>query len=132
MPSKHFLTTIIVFATIILTSCSSSQYVIYSVNNIALPPETAKTIPINVNVKTFTDNRANIENNKVLFTNNYSRETTINNKVFCINAEKNYKKEAVVNKITQLFVNHINKVNLFANANYNNETGATILQLIKY
>jgi len=123
MSPKHILTAIIIFATILLMSCSSRQYIIYSVNNIVLPPETAKTIPINVSVKTFTDNRANIESNKILYTSN-SRDATIDNKVFCINIERDYiySKEAVVNQITQMMVKHFNKAKLFANTSYNDES----------
>ena len=124
MNIKLSLTAFIVFATILLTSCSTRQYVIYSVNNITLPPETAKTIPINVNVRILTDNRVNIENNKVLFTNN-SRETTIDNKVFCINAEKYYRKETVVNLVTKMLVKHFNKAKLFTNTNYNDDLSSS-------
>ena len=123
MNKKHFLPAFIIFATILLTSCSSRQYVIYSVNNITLPPETAKTIPINVTLRILTDNRVNIESNKILYTNN-SRDVTIDNKVFCINIERDYiyGKEAVVNQITQMMVKHFNKAKLFANTSYIDES----------
>jgi len=62
MHTKHYLTTILVFATVLFTVCSSSQYVIYSVASIT-PSDTIKTIPINVNMKLLSDNRANNENN---------------------------------------------------------------------
>jgi len=120
MSTKRYLTAVIFFATTLLTSCSGI-YVIYSVNNITLPSETAESIPINVNVKTLTDNRANIENNKILFTNN-SRDATIDNKVYCINLERDY--EAVAAQVTEMMVKHFNKAKLFTNASYNDETGA--------
>ena len=112
MNKNPYLSVILIFATILFTSCSS-QYVIYSVSNITLPPETAKTIPINVNVKIFSDNRANILDNKVLFSNS-SRETRMDGKAFCINAEKYYKKETVVTQITRLLVRHFNQAKLFS------------------
>ena len=119
---KHYLTALLLFVTILFSACSSSQYVIYSVNNIKLPPQNAKTIPINVNVKILTDNRAKDKENKVLFSSSHA-EVSIKGKKMCINAEKYYKKEPVANLITQLWVKHFNKVKLFANASYNDEAG---------
>ena len=120
MKHKHYIATILFFA-ILLTSCSTRQYVTYSVNNITLPPETAKTIPINVNVKILTDHRSKDKENKILFSSSRT-EVSIKGKKMCINAEKKYKKEAVANLITQLWVKHFNKAKLFANASYNDET----------
>jgi hypothetical protein len=116
MNPKHYFTAILIIATIICTSCAPSRAVIYSVNSIT-PSDTIKTIPINVDVITFMDNRANIAENKVLFTN--SRETIIDKKRVCINAEKYYNKAPVVNQMTQIFVKHVNKAQLFTHANYN-------------
>jgi len=121
MNKKHFLPAFIIFATILLASCKS-QYVTYSVNNVTLPPETAKTIPINVNVKILTDNRSKDKENKILFSSSRA-EVSIKGKKMCINAEKKYKKEPVANLITQLWVRHFNKAKLFANASYNDEAG---------
>jgi len=101
---------------LLLMSCVPSRYINYSVNNIIVPKE-AERIPINVDIKILTDNRANIEDNKVLFMS--PRETTINRKRVCINSEKHYNKEAVVEQITRLLVRHINSAKLFANVSYN-------------
>jgi hypothetical protein len=116
MNTKHHFTAILIFATILFTACTPSRYIVYSVNNITIPAS-LETIPINVDIKTLTDNRANIEENKILFTS--QREASINHKTVCINAEKHYNKEPVVNQITQLLFKHINKARLFTNANIN-------------
>jgi len=121
MPPKHHLSTILLFAIFLFASCSSNRYVIYSVVNV-VPAEAEKTIPINVNVKTLTDNRKYIKNNEVLFSTNF-RKTIINKNLFCINAEKGYRinKETVATQVTQMMVKHFNKAKLFANTNFNNE-----------
>jgi hypothetical protein len=123
MNSKHNFTAILILATVLFTSCSLGQYVIYSVNLIT-PPETVQTIPITVNVKIFVDNRANIESNKMLFVDK-CRETIINNKAFCINSEGYYitYKESVANQLSQMLVKHFNKAKLFANTSFNDEIG---------
>ena len=89
MHTKHYSTAILILATILFTSCSSSQYVIYSLAGIT-PSDTIKTIPINVNMKMLTDNRANNEDFRMLFSAN-SRKAKNDNKVFCFNVEKYYK-----------------------------------------
>jgi len=101
---------------IILISCVTSRYINYSVNNIIVPKD-AESIPINVDIRTLTDNRAMIEDNMVLFTD--PRETTINKKRMCINSEKHYNQESVVNQITRILVKHINSAKLFSNATFN-------------
>jgi hypothetical protein len=115
MNTKHYLTVIVILALIVFTSCTPSRSIIYSVNSI-ISADTIKTIPINVDIRIFKDNRASIAENRILFTN--SRGITIDGKKFCINAEFYYK-APVANQITQIFVKHANKVQLFTNANYN-------------
>jgi hypothetical protein len=98
-----------------LTSCIANQWITYPVSDIA-PPEKAATIPIRVDVTILMDNRKNIEQNKILFSN--PREVSINKKRVCINSETHYRKEAVAEQITKLLVEHINQAQLFSIASY--------------
>ena len=47
-----------------------------------------------------------------------ARDRMIDKKKFCVNAEIHYNKAPVVNQMAQIFVKHVNKVQLFTNANY--------------
>jgi len=116
MNKKHYLTVISTFAIFFITSCTPNRYITYSVNKITTP-ETIQTISINVEVKTLTDNRANVEGNKVLFSNPRNIRTA--GARYCINSEKHYHKEAVASQITQLMVKHFNQAKLFTTASYN-------------
>jgi len=120
MNTTHSLIAILIFASF-FTACNLTQNITYPVNEIT-PSKAVETIPINVNVKTLADHRTHIEENMVLFTS--PRETTVGLKRFCINSEKHYNKDAVVDQITQLLVKHINKAQLFANASYNTYFGS--------
>jgi len=116
LKSRNMKKLLLFLLSLFLTSCVSSRYINYSVNNITVPKD-AESILIDVNIKTLTDNRAMIEDNMVLFTN--PRETTINKRRVCINSEKHYYHESVVNQITRLLVKHINSAKLFSNATFN-------------
>jgi hypothetical protein len=98
----------------------ANKWITYPVSSIT-PPEKTLTIPIRVDVAILADNRMNIEQNKKLFT--YPREVLINKKRYCINSEEHYRKEPVVNQITKLLVEHINKAKLFTNASYQKSSG---------
>jgi len=118
MNTKHYLTAILVLVAVLLTACAPSQYVIYSVNNITTSG-TLEVIPINVSIKILTDNRANIKENEILFTN--SQSIIIDRKRYCINSEKYYNKAVVVNQITQLLVEHFKKAKVFTNVSYHED-----------
>jgi len=93
-----------------LISCTVSQKVIYKTDDISASQLT-KTIPIKVEIRVLNDNRANISENSILFTN--SQQTKLDGKAYFINAEKNYKKDSVASQITRLMVEHFNKAKLF-------------------
>jgi hypothetical protein len=101
---------------VILIGCVPSQKIAYKLKDIT-PPQNAKTIPISVEVHIFDDNRAHIEENKVLFEN--PRQINLKGINTCINAEKHYIKDTVVNEFSKLLVAHFNKSNLFDTTYYN-------------
>ena len=103
---------------LLLISCSSNKYVWinYSVNNVPMPAK-MEPIPINVNFHILSDNRANIEDNKILFAQ--SHMLAIDGKEFCVNSEQYYRKDSVVTQISRLFVKHANKVKLFTQTSLN-------------
>lgn len=101
---------------IFLMSCAINQKITYPVSSTTASAQ-IETIPISVEIKTLVDNRANLKENEVLFTK--SR----NYKDMCFNSEKHYKKETVVNQITQILVRHINQAKLFDHTSYNDTIG---------
>ena len=114
--------TIIFLFPLLLLSCSSNKYVWinYSVNNVPVS-EKVETIPISVNFHILSDNRANIEENKILFTEPHL--ITINEKKYCFNSEQHYRQDSVVTQISRLFVKHANKVKLFTQTSLNESIG---------
>lgn len=106
----------------ILVSCSMSQRISYRTDNLPVPQE-ATTIPIMVDVRILTDNRAQLKENAILFTD--PRQTSVEGKTTCINSEKHYKKDSVSAQMTRILVQHFNKAKLFnlATCNQNESTG---------
>jgi len=95
---------------LLLISCTVSQKVIYKTDDISAS-QISKTIPIKVEIRVLNDNRANIKENGILFTN--SRQTKLEGKLYFINSEKNYLKDSVASQITRIMVEHFNKAKLF-------------------
>ncbi len=113
---------IVFLLALFLTSCTISQKIVYKTNDLAVT-EPVKTIAAKVEVRILEDNRANIEENSVLFNN--PRQIKSDKKTICINSEKHYAKDTVVTQITRLMVEHFNQARLFEKAYYNknNESG---------
>jgi len=98
-----------------LLSCTPYQKITYPTKDISVTsPE--KTLPIMVEVRMFNDNRAQIAENKVLFSS--PQKTKIEGKSVCINSEKFYKKDSVASQITRILVEHFNKAGLFKQTFY--------------
>jgi hypothetical protein len=97
-------------APLFLMACVPTQKIVYNTNDLAAP-NTVKMIPIMVDVRDFDDNRANMEENVVLFNN--PRQVRLNGKQTCINSEKHYQKDPVVGQLSNLLVEHFNKARLF-------------------
>ena len=95
---------------IFLISCTVSQKITYRMDDLAAD-QTINTIPAMVEIRIFEDNRPNIEENLVLFNN--PRQIRLNGKQTCINSEKHYHKDTVVNEVTKIMVDHFNKARLF-------------------
>ena len=95
---------------LLLISCTVSQKVIYKTDDISAS-QISKTIPIKVEIWVLNDNRANIKENGILFSN--SRQTKLEGKLYFINSEKNYLKDSVASQITRIMVEHFNKAKLF-------------------
>jgi len=98
-----------------LISCSMSQKIIYKTDDI-VASQTTKTIPMVLDIKVLNDNRANIKENNILFTN--PKTANIEGKTYFINSEKNYKKDSVATQITRIMVEHFNKAKLFESTFY--------------
>ena len=90
--------------------CTISQKIVYTTDDLAAP-RTVKTIPADVEVRIFEDNRASFEENALLFDN--SRHAVLNGIQTCINSEKHYRKDTVVNQLSKIMVEHFNKARLF-------------------
>jgi hypothetical protein len=84
-------------------------------------PAKMEPIPISVNFHILTDNRDNVEDNKILFAS--SHMVAIDGKGFCVNSELYYRKDSVVAQISRLFVKHANKVKLFSQTSLNEDIG---------
>lgn len=93
-----------------LIGCTLSQKIVYNTDDLSAP-RTVKPIPAKVEVRIFEDNRTNIEENAVLF--NKPRQIKLNGKQTCINSERHYKKDTVVNQLAKIMVDHFNKAHLF-------------------
>ncbi len=98
-----------------LIGCTISQKIVYKTDDLQTP-QTVKPIPAKVEVRIFEDNRAQIEENAVLFNN--PRQLKLNGKQTCINSEKHYKKDTVVNQLSKIMVDHFNKARLFSMSFY--------------
>lgn len=101
--------------------CTISQKITYRTDDLSVS-ETSNTIPATVEVRILEDNRANIEENAVLFEN--PRQIKHNGEQTCINSEKHYQKEAVVNQITKIMVEHFNNARLFKMSYYDQNPGS--------
>jgi hypothetical protein len=101
---------LLILASIFLMSCNISQKIVYKTDDLAAP-QNVEPIPAMVEVRIFEDNRANLDENEVLFTQ--KRQTLLNEKQTCINSEKHYQKDTVVNQLAKVLVEHFNKARLF-------------------
>lgn len=101
---------LLLFFPLFLIGCTVSQKIVYKTDNITAP-QSIKPIPANVEVWVFNDNRASLEENDVLFKN--PRQVRLNGKQTCINSERHYKKDTVVNQLSKILVEHFNKAGLF-------------------
>jgi hypothetical protein len=95
---------------VVFAGCTMNQKIAYKTDDLSAH-QSIETIPAMVEIRILADNRANIEENSILFTN--PRQIRLDGKQICINSEKHYKNEPVVNQITNLIVDHFNRARLF-------------------
>ena len=112
---------IIFLAPLFLLACTANQKIFYQMNDLTAVPAD-RPIPALVDVRVLENNRDEIDENSILFDN--SRQIRRNGKQLCINAERHYKKEPVVNQVTKLMVDHFNKVGLFEAAYYDHSNNS--------
>ena len=93
-----------------LIGCTVSQKIAYTTDDIAAP-KTIKLLPMKVEIRVLNDNRANINENSMLFTK--SNQIKVDGKSYFVNSERNYKKDSVASQITRIMVEHFNKARLF-------------------
>jgi len=108
--------TLIYLFPLFLISCTVTQKVIYKTDDLSVQPS-VRTYPIRVEVRILTDNRAHIDENKILFSD--PRQTTLNGKKSCINSEQHYKPDSVVSQVSRMIAEHFNKARLFNLSFYN-------------
>lgn len=104
------------FLPLFFIGCTISQKITYKTDDLAAD-KSVEPIPAVVDVRVFTDNRDSFEANSVLFANPH--QMRLDGKQMCINAEKHYKKDTVVNQFTRILVEHFNKARLFEMSLYN-------------
>ncbi len=102
--------------------CTISQKIVYTTNDLVVS-ESSLPLPIVVDVRVFADNRANIAENELLFRK--PRSLKINRTTMCINSERHYKKDTVVNQLSMMMVAHFNQARLFRQAYYNQSPHST-------
>lgn len=107
---------LLLLALLFLIGCTVNQKIVYKTDDLSAS-QTVMPIPAMVEVRIFEDNRVNIEENGILFNN--PRQMKLNGKQTCINSEKHYKKDTVVNQISKIMVDHFNKARLFSMSFYN-------------
>lgn len=107
---------LLLLSLLFLIGCTVNQKIVYKTDDLSAP-QTIIPIPSMVEVRIFEDNRVNVEENAILFNN--PRQMKVNGKQTCINSEKHYKKDTVVNQISKIMVDHFNKARLFSMSFYN-------------
>ena len=107
---------LLLLSLLFLIGCTVNQKIVYKTDDLSAP-QTIMPIPAMVEVRIFEDNRVNVEENAILFNN--PRQMKVNGKQTCINSEKHYKKDTVVNQISKIMVDHFNKARLFSMSFYN-------------
>lgn len=106
---------LLLLAPLFLTACTISQRIAYNTDDLSVPQD-VKPIPAMVEVRIFDDNRLNVEENAILFNN--PRQIRNQGNQSCINSEKHYKKDTLVNQFTKIMVEHFNKARLFKMSYY--------------
>ena len=104
---------------ILFASCSANQKITYKTENI---PALSNTIPIRVNIREFSDVRANSSENLLLFEK--GKQTRHNGKSVCINSEKHYNKETVTSQISRQIAEHFEQIKLFQRTTFGHNTRA--------
>jgi hypothetical protein len=92
----------------LVTSCVMNQKITYPTDKIA---GASATLPPMVEIRVLEDNRANIEENSILFNN--PRQVRLWGKQTCLNSERHYRRDTVANQISRMMVEHFNKARLF-------------------
>ncbi|RCW32056.1 hypothetical protein [Marinilabilia salmonicolor] len=101
---------LLLFLPLFFIGCTISQKITYKTDDLAAD-KSVTPIPVVVDVRIFTDNRDSFEANSVLFSNPH--QMRLDGKQMCINSEKHYKKDTVVNQFSRILVDHFNKARLF-------------------
>lgn len=107
--------TLYLFA-ILFTGCTISQKIVYKTDDL-MASQSVSPFPVSVEIRILEDNRNNVDENDILFIN--PRQIKLNGKQTCINSERHYKKDTVVNQISRMMVEHFNKARLFRESYYN-------------
>jgi hypothetical protein len=118
---KNSLRNIVLLIPFLLTGCSLTQKISYETKDLGAYNKTG-AIPIAVEVRMFTDTRAEVPEHKVVFTKK-SNEVVLDDewhddKRYCVNVERHYKKDSVSAEVTGMLVKHINQTKLFSRASY--------------
>ncbi|TAE83712.1 MAG: hypothetical protein EAY81_08305 [Bacteroidetes bacterium] len=113
--------TIIIALLTLFSSCVLNKRIVYKTTDIQLNEE-PKLSSIVLNIEEFSDKRKDSSENAIFFGTH--KEYDENKQVFCINAERHYKKAPVNKQISNLLVEHLIKTGSFKNVVLNNKDSA--------
>ena len=112
--------TLIALATL-FSSCTINKKIVYKTTDIQLNEE-PKLSSIVLNIEEFSDKRKDYAENTFLFES--LKDFSDKEKMFCINAERHYKKSPVSKQISDLLVQHVSKTGSFKSVVLNNKDSA--------
>jgi hypothetical protein len=101
---------ILLLSLVFLIGCTPNIKIHYNIYNVEVP-DSLRTIPTFVELRILEDNRAANEENSLLFKRAVMGK--VDGKKMCVNSERHYKKEPVVNQISKLIADHFNHARLF-------------------
>ena len=94
----------------LISGCTPTREITYNINSIQPVPslESVSVITrgLTLSIEPFGDIRQTIPENGILFVR--ERETTLNEKDYCINSEEHYKKNSVPYQVAKIMARHFN------------------------
>ena len=99
----------------LISGCTPTREITYNISSIqpvsSLESVSVITRGLTLSIEPFDDIRQTIPQNGILFVR--ERETTLNEKDYCINSEEHYKKNSVPYQVAKIMARHFNKRGTF-------------------